>query len=388
MAKIVGDFQKENPNIKVTFETAQWDVMFNKWVTAFAAGQAPEVVAMHPNEMPEFAAKGMLEPLEPLLPKLGLKAEDFSKPAWEANIFQGKLYAITLDVHMFGLFYNVDMFKKAGIDKPPADKDSLIAAAQKLTLDKNGKNPTDPAFDAKNVVQWGIAMPATHQHAYRYWYSLLYQQGGSFLTPDGKAAAFNTPEGIEAYQFLQDLIFKYKVAPEGEQNIGKDFQEQRVAMVIEGPWNIPAFEKQAGLNWDVAKFPRIYKKDAVWGNSHCIGVTKIPAGRDPAVTDASLKLIRYIIDHADYWAQSGQIPTKLSVVNSEAFKKLPKRAAFVEQMPNVVYLPPLVNQSKIFATNAPTPMMVAMQNIMQGKTTPKEALALMEKQVNDILKQP
>jgi multiple sugar transport system substrate-binding protein len=375
MEVIVKMFNEQNKDVKVTLTTFQWDPLFNKFLMSARAGTPPDVIAMHQTDIPQYAAMGLLDPMDGALSGAGLKAEDFDAGAWEGFKYKDKLLAMPLDIHMLGMYYNTDMFKKAGLDptKPPADGASLIEAGKKLTIrDASG-----------NAVQYGIGVPATHQHAYRYWYSLLYQAGGEFLTPDGKAA-FNSKQGVDAYAFLHDLVYKHRIAPEQETDTAKDFQARKVAIIFDGPWWVPGMGAVKGLNFATAPFPKIFSKRAVWANSHglCLPVQK---NADPKRRAAAIRLLKFISDNSIEWAKGGQIPVRKVVADSPEFKSLALLKPFVEQIPDAVYLPKLEKGSLIFASNASTPMMTAMQEVMLNQQTPKVALDAAAKQVDGIL---
>ncbi|MFA6448880.1 MAG: ABC transporter substrate-binding protein [bacterium] len=375
MEQIVKSFNEKNKDVKVTLTTFQWDPLFNKFLMSMRAGNAPDVIAMHQTDIPQYAAMNVLEPMDEAIAKAGLKPEDFDAGAWEGFKYKGKMLALPLDIHMFAMYYNKDMFKKAGLDpeKPPVDGASLIEAAKKLTI-------TGP--DGK-VSQYGVGVPATHQHAYRYWYSLLYQDGGQFMSPKGKAA-FNSKQGVEAYQFLYNLVYKEKVAPEQETDVAKDFQSQKVAMIFEGPWWVPGMSEVKGLNFGTARFPKIFAKQSVWANSHglCLPMQK---NADPKRREATLRLLKFISDNSLDWAKGGQIPVRKSVSESAEFKAITLLKPFVDSVPDAVYLPKLEKGSMIFASNASTPMMTAMQEVMLDQKKPKEALDIAAKQVDAIL---
>jgi multiple sugar transport system substrate-binding protein len=373
MEKIVDDFNKKNEGMKVVLTTFQWDAMFNKFITTVKSGDQPDIIAMHQTDIPQYASLGVIEPMDDMLAQMNMKEADFDSGAWNGFKYKDKMYAMPLDIHMFAMYYNADMFKEAGITQPPADMASLIEAAKKLTK-----------YDASgNIIQYGIGIPATHQHGYRLWYSLLIQNGGEFLNADGKAA-FNSPEGAAAFQFLHDLIYLYKVAPENEEDVLKGFQSKKVAIIFDGPWQIPGMDEVKGLNYGVAPFPQIFKKRAVWANSHglCIPVMK---SADPKRREVALKLLQFISENSIDWAKGGQIPVRKSVVEGADFKKLLRLKPFVDSVPDAVYLPKFEKGSEIFASNAGTPMMAAMQAVLLDKMTPKQALDEAAKQVDGIL---
>jgi multiple sugar transport system substrate-binding protein len=97
-----------------------------------------------------------------------------------------------------GVLFHKDLLAKAGVTLPkgPWTWEELIPIAQKLTVRQNG------------VTQWGFFMdwdPAYKQ--------FILQWGGSMYTPDGTKCVIDSPECIEAIQFMTDLIYKYHVSP-------------------------------------------------------------------------------------------------------------------------------------------------------------------------------
>ncbi|MEW6202380.1 MAG: ABC transporter substrate-binding protein [bacterium] len=376
MVKIVEDFNAKNKNIHVTLTTYEWEPLFNKLLTAYRGGTPPDVIAMRQTDITQYASLGILEPMDIPLGKISIHSNDFAAHIWEGFKYNGELYAMPFDIHMLAMFYNREMFEEAGLDPddPPQDWESLTETVKKLTIrDEAGK-----------VTQYGIGIPAVHQNAYRYWFSLLYQNGGRFLTPDGRRAAFNSPEGVEACEFLHDLIYAYKAAPEQEADAVKDFKERKIAIIFDLPWLVSVMSKGQEFDFAIAPFPKIFEKNAVWANSHGLSIPK-RVKSDPARRDAVLKLLRFISDSSLEWAEGGQIPVRRSILESQEFKSLSLLFPFVYSIQHAVYLPKLKKASLIFAPDANTPMMSAMQEILLNKKTPQEALDSAAKQVDEIL---
>ncbi|MFD1904208.1 extracellular solute-binding protein [Paenibacillus rhizoplanae] len=65
----------------------------------------------------------------------------------------GNVIGIGPGPESFGLFYNEDIFKEAGVEPPPSNVadawtwDEFVEVAKKLTVDMNGKTAADPDFD-------------------------------------------------------------------------------------------------------------------------------------------------------------------------------------------------------------------------------------------------
>jgi multiple sugar transport system substrate-binding protein len=69
-----------------------------------------------------------------------------------------------------------------------------------------------------------------------------------------------TPEAIEALQYLQDLVYKDKVAPTPAQatvlaDQGGDFGSGKVALYVDGAWDVVSFRGIDRFTWDIALLP-------------------------------------------------------------------------------------------------------------------------------------
>ncbi|GDX24640.1 hypothetical protein LBMAG10_13050 [Actinomycetes bacterium] len=138
------------------------------------------------------------------------------------------------------LFYNQDLFDKAGVTYPTAawTWDDFLAAAQKLTVAKNGK-----------TTQWGTTLGYLRGWD-GGWQAIAASNGmGSFLDSSGATPrlAVEQPQVESAWQLLQDLIYKYKVAPtlsteEIFKQSGNSFQSGKTAMVVDGCWQMGPYD--------------------------------------------------------------------------------------------------------------------------------------------------
>ena len=106
MKKLVAQFMTEHSNIKVTMNTMQWADYYAKLPSAVTAGKGPEVAIMHVDSVATNAARRVIQPLDDVATALKLSESDFAPVPWKAGLYQDKRYAIPLDVHPLGFFYN------------------------------------------------------------------------------------------------------------------------------------------------------------------------------------------------------------------------------------------------------------------------------------------
>ena len=370
--EMIKAFNASQKDVEVIPSFYQWDLMHSKLVTSIQAGGTPEMLLMWVTVMPEMASFGALQPMDELLGEAGVKAEDFVSRAWNLGVIGGKRYGLPLDTHVLGLFYNTELFEKAGLDpnKPPQTMDEFVAAAKKLTVPPN---------------QWGLAIHSSTAWPVRYWMAFLQQQGGKMFTDDLKKAAFNDAKGKAAFQFMHDLIHVHKVAPPVMTDINKAFLTKQAAMIWIGPWLINSGLRQEGLNFKTAPFPRIFGQYASWGMTHQLVLGKQP---DRAKQLAAMKFIRYMSENSMTWVKGGQAPARRSILNSGDFKGMPLWNAFtpgIQPEAGWVLNPPILQQTKIFTHDPASPLVSAWEAIVQKKKTVEQALTDAEAAVNAIL---
>lgn len=137
----IAAFEAEHPGIKVEYETAAWDAYFTKLQTVVAAKQAPDAFELNYENFVTYADKGALADLTPLIAAdTGFSTDVYNPTALAAFAQDGKQLGLVESFSNVVLFYNKDLFDKAGVAYPTADWTwtEELAAAQKLTDTANG----------------------------------------------------------------------------------------------------------------------------------------------------------------------------------------------------------------------------------------------------------
>jgi multiple sugar transport system substrate-binding protein len=354
MKNIVDRFNKENEgSIKIKTQTMPWGTFYDKIRTVVSQGKAPDVAIMHLDQIPGMASKNVLTELDTLAADLQMVEEDFIPQVWQAGMYEGKRYAIPLDVHPLALYYNVDLLKKAGYDAPPTTYEEFVEMSKAMTKGD----------------EWGFAMPTLWPSQLIY-FSSLYQHGGESVSPDGLTPLYNSDAGVEALQKMVDLVFKHNVSPKDIQQDGEVtlFRQGKVGFHLNGIWMINGFKEQAGLNFATAPIPVFGDKKATWAGSHNFVLPK-QKNEDPAKLQAAMKFVKYVTDNSLDWAKAGQIPAKNSVRDSDEFKALEHQANIAQQVEYIVFPP-----ASPTYVDAWVPAEQAVNMALLGQKQPKEAL--------------
>ncbi len=388
MQQLVDRYNEENPNVNVTLTVQAWSPLFDAFIAGASAGQAPDIMAMHPQETAMFINLGLIEPVDDIVANSAVFVQDNYVPkAWELQFYHDQMYAFPFDLGVHGLFYNLDLFEEAGVEAPPANAEEFLAAARLLTKDANGNHPGDDGFDPNNIVQYAINMHTNH-HGFYQWYALYNQLGGQLISDDATQCVMDIDKAAQAWQWLQDLVYVHYAAPQGQTDYARDFLSGRTAMLVDGPWQIPAMQAAAtesGFRWATAAYPTIFDEPAVWGSGHNF---TLPKDADPAKRAEAIAFIEWLAEQSFDWLPSGQLPIRQDIIASPEFAELEGRQPFVDMLANQKLLPNIPQFSQIFASNAPTPMMVMAQRILLEKADVRSTVQTACDEITAILSVP
>lgn len=158
------------------------------------------------------------------------------------------------------LFYNKTLLDAAGIDPttlkwdPTGAADTLLPALQTLTVDAEGRNATDPAFDAATTAVYGLNAQNDLQ---AIWGPFVGSNGGTYQ--DGDLLALSSPENEQTFQYLVDLINTHKVAPPAADTLANGdlardyFVQGKLALFQSGQYSLPALEEIGdSFEWAIA----------------------------------------------------------------------------------------------------------------------------------------
>jgi len=347
-------------------------VFFDKWLSGVAAGNPPDAVVLHINEVPQYASLGAMAAMDDLAKTVKLDLSGFPQTQQTYSKYNGVLYGAPLDVHPIGMYINADLAKAANLDitKPPTDRTTFLDWAQKMTKADGS--------------QYGVCFASVNVQSFRVWYGWLWQNDAQFISADNKKITINSPAAVETLQFATDLVNKYKVAPQGEQDPDTDFINGKCGITFQGPWYIHGFI-DAKLNYITAPQPVMFKHPGVWASDHFLAVSK---QSDATRELAAAKFIKWTIDHANVWGLSGMVPADKSVREGAAYTGsdiYKYQKAFVNEL-DYTHLTPVITQStEIFAENNQTPLVVNFQDAMLGAKDPATALKDMQDGIQAIL---
>jgi len=248
--KIIADFEKEHPHIKIRQETTIRQAQLQ---TQMAGNCAPDVIYIANKTLADFGTRGTLVDLRPYIKRDGYDTDDFYPQAFaEGSVPSGEIYGMPATGGPEVLYYNKALFDKAGLAYPDAGWtwEDFLKAAKTLTKDRNGDGRIDQFGTSTMASAWSVSL------------SWLWGAGADLMNDDLSKCVVNSPRSIAAMQFLVDLENRYKVAAGtsaiAEMGGSRDvFMYSRLGMFIYLPWNcLNQFAACKDLKWDMALVPR------------------------------------------------------------------------------------------------------------------------------------
>lgn len=260
--EIMNGFTKLYPNVTIEYEEipmdgSEWNVYVSKLQTMVASGNAPDVVDMATEGMQQIHKNGLAISLNNFLAS-NIELRDQLLADTEEVLYQpfnldGELYCLMMQWNNCITHFNMDRLSAVGLDLPGEDwdKDEFLRYCEALTGEENGEK------------RYALVVPAFY-FAQSAW---LFAFDASFLNADMTEAVVNSPNAVECFQFMHDLIWKYGYAPVPQP--GDDYTQLlidgKVAMNCSGRWPVNAYDANNFRNVGVQYNPSFKKKANVYG---------------------------------------------------------------------------------------------------------------------------
>lgn len=334
-----------------------------KLTTTAAGGSGPDVAIVDVSSIAQLAAGQVLADISS---QSGEVSGDFPTELLAGASYDGKQYGLPYTTNNVALYYNKAMLDSAGI-AVPTTWDELRDAAIELT---GGE-------------QYGYMFGAQGQGAFLFW-PWLWQNGGQILNDD-MTAAFASDEGIEAFEFYAGMAMTDKVAPPEfiASNASWDqyvapFAQERVAMMAIGPWGtFPVQDANPDLDFGIAPLPSRKESASVLGGA-AIGV-----GHHAQNAETAWEFVRWMTasEQMHYIQDTGNIPGRTEVVESDWAKEDPLRQVFIEQIPVSRARPAIPTWGDV-----EWGVMANMwDSVIQGQAAPADALLAAVDEANNAL---
>jgi multiple sugar transport system substrate-binding protein len=308
-----------------------------------------------------------------------------SHPSIKSNIlsslitvssYQGKVWSLPWMTNNCAMQINLDAFQQAGVPVPSQDPTKTwtwdqFAEACKLVSQKTKMkgflmNNNGPGWDSWLFTGW------------------IGTNSGSFLSNTGDPL-FNSPAGMEAMTFLQNLV-KDGYTAFSAPGMGYDpsgWYSQKAAIMCNGPWNFPDLVKLNTFKFTVVPFP-VNKQPAT-----------NPGGDQLFLFNNSQDKVNYEFDYGQYMLtddfqvkfniESGNLPVTKSATANPTYqahlKQYPYLNGWVNSVPYSVprsSLPQAADAGTAFGQQAWDPIITQGANVQQAMTKAAAAVSALK----------
>ncbi len=245
LAELVQKFNDTHPNIHVkSVNMGNYTALSQKLMASLQTGNQPDVAQAYEAWIANMLEGDVIVPIEELInedPNFGQEDMDDIYPVFiNSNKMDGKMVSFPFNKSVRVQYYNKDILFRNDMDPdtPPKTWEEFRSYCQKLTQDTDGDGKID---------QYGttVKISATQFE------NLLLQAGGNIMNEDYTKPLFNSKEGVQALNFLTDILNKDKtgyLSPgyEGQ----KDFTAQKVAFYEDSSVSM-AFMLRTGITFNM-----------------------------------------------------------------------------------------------------------------------------------------
>ncbi|WP_330268676.1 sugar ABC transporter substrate-binding protein [Streptomyces griseorubiginosus] len=308
MNRLIKDIEAGVPDVRIERRSFPFAELERQITLGAISGDLPDLAIVDNVSMNTLGGSRLLADLTARVEKWG-QGDQYYKGPWDGCQVGGKTLGIPNNSNCLALYCNTRMLKAAGVE-PPTTWDELASAAQKLTSGD----------------RYGLALSAikTEEGVFQF-LPFLWQAGGDLDT-------FRT-YGATALAFQDELIAKGSLSEQcvgwTQQDVNTRFLNQRAAMQINGPWQIPTLKK-ADFDWDVVALPR--DKEA----ATCLGGENWVVMASSKHIDKAWEVLEYTQRPSvlvPYLVSFGELPARKDLADRGSWASDPALRLFLSQLP-------------------------------------------------------
>ena len=267
LQQFADEYAVAHPGVSIKFVVLAGDTVRGEWIrTQAAAGQLPDVVYEQSRNIGGQLPKEMFIAIDELLAKddpyvPGQKWGDtFNSTVMQmTQVGDGSHYVVSGDYVETGIYYNVRMFKEAGVEGVPANWEEFIEACKKLKAAGFAPMAWSMAQDDTYALDWGNRIFLSNFYANDIAAididgtpgisdveKIVALKNGVVRVDDGKFLGF--------WDTLKDLTEYMNAGWSSKSDLEQKFMKEEVAMYWSGSW-LPKKMVDAGVTFEYSAFP-------------------------------------------------------------------------------------------------------------------------------------
>ncbi len=374
VTKLVPEFEKRNPSVRVKVQAVPWTAAQEKLITAFASDNTPDACQLGNTWVPQFSSLNAIINLDKFIAESNIiKKEKYFPGIWDTNILDSSVYGIPWYVDTRLMFYRSDIFEKAGYKNPPRSWYELYDLCRKIKHLYPGEE------------KYAIYLP-TNEWAPFVIFGL--QNNASLLKDNNTRSNFSSIEFEEAFEFLIKF-HKENLAPVGISqvtNVYQAFRDEYFSIYISGPWNINEYKKwMTGYladKWTTAPLPA--KNESGYPGVSLAGGSSLVIFKNSEHKKEVWKFIEYLSEketQVEFYKLLRNLPAVKEAWEDSSIANDVYMKAFYEQFNNVAATPKIPEWEQIAFSKIQQYAELSARNMISIKA----ALSSLDKDVDNIL---
>ncbi len=253
-------FERANPGVRVSIV---YDIPHNYYMsmlgTRFIGRNPPDVMLMDDVDVGELAREGMLMPLDDRITSDPTYRSDDHAPSMVRDSYvDGRRFSVPWYGSFVQVTYRTDLLARAGV-KPPRTWDELLAVCRRLQQALGMKYPFAMSLRGSFwMINW------------------VWQNGATVVSGDHRRVTVDTPEFVEAVQFVHDLMHKHAVmdpALTAGTKMNDLWSTGRIAMMLDGAFSVGRYDvlyPQWEGKWALSPLPAGRRDVSFYGGAHLV----------------------------------------------------------------------------------------------------------------------
>lgn len=317
----------DETGIDVEVVAVPWDGVDERFTTAVASDDGPDVLQVGLSKLRTFADAGALLPLDDeIADRPGLDPAIFAEGvAGDATAVDGQIVSVPWISDTRVLFYRSDILAEHGFDAPPATWDELREMAK--TLSARG----DDQY-GYYIPQWDSPLPVV----------MTWSHGGDIIATDG-SVDFETAAFDAAVDLYTGLYADGSVPTNGDFDQTQGFISGVTPMLISGPYLAKSIAESAPEldgKWGVVTVPEAESSTSLFAGSNMAVWHNTPN------KDAALDLLEFLSEpetQLEWFEINGELPTATAALADPALTSDPLVKVYAEQLTSAKVLPMVPN---------------------------------------------
>ncbi|MGX1695517.1 extracellular solute-binding protein [Microbacterium keratanolyticum] len=315
-----------------------WNSYYDAFNASIAGGEPANIANLHDYSMSDYAKRDQLLSFDP--EALGVDMTDATEQAQKSVMWDGSTYAVPFDAHALVMHVNTDVLAKAGYIGTDGRPVLPTSPEELLQMGKDVKDKTGLMLFSSGF--------ANDDMAWRFFYSLVRQQGSDVISADGSAEV-DTEAAAKALELIDALLDAGYMHTNADYAGSIDeWKNQQSAILLNGVWAINEYAATTDFGYTVTDLPTVFDAPAAWASSH-MWVMPRQKGDDPVKYRAALEFAKFLYDNTDAWSiATGHIAPRVSVVESDAYLAAPERANYTQTaLTGISFVPQIENWTAI-----------------------------------------